>query len=48
MNLFNIIDEIEKVDPEFNDRISPRRDAIKNMSSFGTKVALAAITICTR
>ncbi len=43
MNLFGIIEEIEKVDPEFNDRISPRRDAIKNMSSFGTKVALAAI-----
>lgn len=43
MNLFGIIEEIEKVDPEFNDRISPRRDAIKNMSGFGTKIALAAI-----
>lgn len=43
MNLFSIIEEIEKVDPEFNDRISPRRDVIKNMSSFGSKVALAAI-----
>jgi hypothetical protein len=43
MNLFSIIEEIEKVDPEFNDRISPRRDAIKNISSFGSKVALAAI-----
>jgi len=45
MNLFNIIEEIEKVDPEFNDRISPRRDAIKNISSFGSKVALAAIPL---
>jgi hypothetical protein len=43
MNLFSIIEEIEKVDPEFNDRISPRRDAIKNITSFGSKVALAAV-----
>jgi hypothetical protein len=43
MNLFSIIEEIEKVDPEFNDRISPRRDAIKNITSFGSKVAVAAI-----
>lgn len=43
MNLFNIIEEIEKVDPEFGERINPRRDAIKNMTSFGTKVAVAAL-----
>ncbi|OKS87192.1 ferritin-like domain-containing protein [Mucilaginibacter polytrichastri] len=43
MNLFNVIDEIQKVDPEFQDRISPRRDAIKNITSFGTKVAAAAL-----
>src|SRR6202012_1123096 len=43
MNLFGIIEEIEKVDPEFNERISPRRDAIKNMTSFGSKVAVAAL-----
>lgn len=43
MNLLNIIDEIEKVDPEFQDRISPRRAAIKNMTGFGTKVALSAV-----
>jgi len=43
MNLFNVIDEIQQVDPEFQDRISPRRDAIKNMSSFGTKIAVAAL-----
>lgn len=45
MNLFNIIDEIEKVDPEFQDRISPRRSAIKNMAGFGSKVAIAALPI---
>lgn len=42
MNLFQIFDEIAHVDPEFNDRISPRRDAIRNMLSFGKKVSLAA------
>ena len=43
MNLFNIINEIEKVDPDFKDKISPRRDAIKNITSFGSKVTLAAL-----
>lgn len=43
MNLFNIVEEIEKVDPEFNERVSPRRDAIKNITSFGSKVAVAAL-----
>lgn len=43
MNLYNIIEEIEKVDPDFQDRISPRRAAIKNMTSFGSKVAVAAM-----
>ena len=43
MNLFNVIEEIEKVDPEFNERISPRRSAIKNITSFGSKVAVAAL-----
>jgi len=43
MNLFNIIEEIEKVDPEMSERLSPRRDAIKNFTSFGSKVAVAAL-----
>ncbi|RYZ97180.1 MAG: ferritin-like domain-containing protein [Sphingobacteriaceae bacterium] len=43
MNLLNIIEEINAVDPEFQDRISPRRAAIKNITSFGSKVALAAL-----
>ncbi|MDB5141185.1 MAG: dessication-associated protein [Mucilaginibacter sp.] len=43
MNLFNIIEEIEKVDPEIHERMSPRRDAIKNITGFGSKVAIAAL-----
>ncbi len=43
MNILNILKEIEKIDPEISERINPRRDAIKNMSSFGSKIALAAI-----
>jgi hypothetical protein len=45
MNLLNIFQEIEKVDPSFNERISPRRAAIRNMAGFGTKVALSAIPL---
>lgn len=43
MDFNNIIDEIVKADPEFTERISPRRDAIKNITSFGSKVAVAAL-----
>jgi hypothetical protein len=43
MNLFSLLDEIEKVDPEVHERMSPRRDAIKNITSFGSKVAVAAL-----
>lgn len=43
MDILNIIEEIEKADPEFQDRISPRRSAIKNMTGFGTKVAIASL-----
>src|ERR1700753_1683829 len=43
MNLLDIVEQIEKVDPEFQDRISPRRAAIKNITSFGAKVAVAAL-----
>ena len=43
MNLLNIIEEINTADPEFQDRISPRRAAIKNITSFGSKVAVAAL-----
>jgi hypothetical protein len=43
MNLLNLIDDIHQADPEFADRISPRRAAIKNITSFGSKVAVAAL-----
>jgi hypothetical protein len=43
MNLLGIIDEISKADPEFEDRINPRRAAIKNITSFGSKVAVASL-----
>ncbi len=43
MNLFNILKEIETIDPEITDRINPRRAAIKNITSFGSKVTLAAL-----
>ncbi len=43
MNLFNIFETITQVDPEFNERVSPRREAIKNMASFGKKVTIAAM-----
>ncbi len=45
MNLQNIINEIETVDPEFHERISPRRTAIKNMTGFGKKIALGALPL---
>ncbi|MDE3183954.1 MAG: ferritin-like domain-containing protein [Bacteroidota bacterium] len=45
MNLNNIIEEIEKTDPEVYDRLDGRRKAIKNMASFGSKVALAAVPL---
>lgn len=43
MNILNIIKDIEEIDPDFQDRINPRRAAIKNITSFGSKVALAAL-----
>ena len=43
MDLLNLINDIQTADPEFADRISPRRAAIKNITSFGSKVAVAAL-----
>ncbi|GEM64531.1 hypothetical protein SF1_25130 [Sphingobacterium faecium NBRC 15299] len=43
MNLLNVFDEINNVDPEFTDRISPRREVIRNMTSFGKKITLASL-----
>jgi len=43
MNFLNILKDIEAIDPEITDKISPRRDVIKNITSFGSKVALSAL-----
>ncbi|MGJ1436025.1 ferritin-like domain-containing protein [Sphingobacterium multivorum] len=43
MNLLNVFEQINAVDPEFSDRISPRREAIKNLASMSKKVTLAAL-----
>jgi len=43
MNFSEVLEQIDKVDPEFHERISPRRDAIKNMTGFGAKIAVAAL-----
>jgi hypothetical protein len=43
MNLVNILKDIEEIDPEFQDRTNPRRAAIKNMTGFGTKLAISAL-----
>jgi hypothetical protein len=42
MNIVNILEEIEKIDGEVYERLSPRRAAMKEFYSFGSKVALAA------
>lgn len=44
MNIYKIIEEIEKTDPEVNERFS-RRDMFKQASSFGKKIAIAALPI---
>jgi rubrerythrin len=43
MNLYNIINEIEKVDPEVYDRLDSRRAAMKNFAGIGKKLALTAL-----
>lgn len=45
MNLHNIIEQIDKVDPEVYDRLDGRRGAIKQFTSFAGKVALAALPL---
>ena len=45
MNLNNIIEEIEKTDPEVYERLNGRRDALKKFASFGSKAAMAAVPL---
>jgi hypothetical protein len=43
MDFLKILKDIETIDPEITDRLNPRRAAIKNITSFGSKVALSAL-----
>ncbi|MEH6307775.1 ferritin-like domain-containing protein [Olivibacter sp. CPCC 100613] len=45
MNLFEIIKNIENVDADIHDRLNPRRAAVKGLSTFGAKVALASLPL---
>jgi hypothetical protein len=45
MNLLNVINEIEKIDPEVYERLDGRRAAMKKFVSFSGKVAVAAVPI---
>ncbi|MBC5994446.1 ferritin-like domain-containing protein [Pontibacter cellulosilyticus] len=45
MNIFKIIEDIEKVDPEVYNRLDSRRSAFKNLGSLTKKTALAAIPL---
>ncbi len=43
MKIANILEEIEKVDPEIYERLSPRRKAMQEFFRVGSKVAIAAV-----
>jgi len=45
MNIVNILEEIEKVDGEIYERISPRRAAMKDFFNLGKKISLAALPL---
>ncbi|MDX5437564.1 MAG: ferritin-like domain-containing protein, partial [Pontibacter sp.] len=45
MNIFKLIKDIEKVDPEVYERLSSRRKAMSSFGGFGKKVALAAVPV---
>ena len=45
MNIVNILQEIEKVDGEIYERLSPRRTAMKDFFNMGKKVSLAALPL---
>ena len=45
MNLHNVIDQIEKIDPEVGDRLNGRRAAMKSLANIGGKLALASVPL---
>lgn len=45
MNVYNVITEIEKTDPDIYDRLDGRRSALKQFTSIGGKIALASLPL---
>lgn len=45
MNVYNLITEIEKTDPDVYDRLDGRRSALKQFTSIGGKIALASLPL---
>lgn len=45
MNIINILEEIEKIDGDVYERLSPRRNAMKEFFGMGSKIALAAMPL---
>lgn len=45
MNILNILNEIEKVDGDIYDRLSPRRRVMKDFYNAGRKISLAALPL---
>jgi rubrerythrin len=45
MNIFKIIENIEKVDPEVYERLNSRRGIFKHLSSGGMKIAAASVPV---
>jgi hypothetical protein len=45
MNIFQIVSEIEKFDPEVYDRLDSRRSIFKHMSGLGQKLTAAAVPL---
>lgn len=45
MNIINILEEIEKVDGDVYERLSPRRKAMGQFFGFGKKIAIAAVPL---
>src|SRR5688500_12689812 len=45
MNVYNVITEIEKVDPEVYDRLDGRRGALKQFTNIAGKITLAALPL---
>lgn len=45
MNLPNILNEIENIDPEIYQRVDKRRNVIKNFMQLGSKLTLAAVPL---